>query len=50
MGYTRKQLLLDEIEFKKLKKVYCGGIYSHASDSLFLREVISECLQKEARK
>lgn len=50
MSYTRKQILIDENEFKRLKKIYCGGIYSRASDSLFLRELVSVAIQKELKK
>lgn len=48
--YKRKQILLDENEFKQLKKIFCGGIYSRASDSLFLRELVNVALQKELKK
>lgn len=48
--FKRKQILLDENEFKHLKKIFCGGIYSRASDSLFLRELVSVALQKELKK
>lgn len=50
MAYTRKQILLDEPKFKQLKKLYCGGIYSRASDSLFLRDLIESILQGELKK
>lgn len=50
MACTRKQILLDEAKFKHLKKIYCGGIYSRASDSLFLRDLIESLLQVELKK
>ena len=50
MAYKRKQLLIDETEFKALKKIFCGGIYYRASDSLFVRDVISTLLEKENHK
>lgn len=50
MSYTRKQILIDEKQFKQLKKIFCGGIYSRASDSLFLRDLIESILQGELKK
>lgn len=50
MAYTRKQILIDETQFKQLKKIYCGGIYFRASDSLFLRDLIEAVLQGELKK
>ena len=50
MAYTRKQILLDESEFKELKRCYSGGIYARASDSFFLREIINLLLEKEKKR
>lgn len=46
----RKLLIIDEKNLKDLKKIWRGGIYSLASDSLFVRELIEFTLEKELKK
>lgn len=46
----RKQLLINEKEFKELKKIFRKGIYSNSSDSLFIRDLIEYTLNKELKK
>lgn len=46
----RKQLLINEKEFKNLKRIWRGGRLALCSDSLFIRELIDETLNKENKK
>lgn len=46
----RKQLLINEKEFKDLKRIWRGGVYSLGSDSLFIRALIELTLKKELKK
>lgn len=46
----RKLLIIDEKNFKDLKRIWRGGILARSSDSLFIRELIETTLQKELKK
>ena len=46
----RKQLLINEKEFKDLKRIWRGGRLALCSDSLFIRELIEETLKREVKK
>lgn len=46
----RKLLIIDEKNLKDLKKIWRGGVFSLASDSLFIRALIEEALIKEMEK
>lgn len=46
----RKLLIIDEKNFKDLKRIWRGGIFARCADSLFIRELIEKTLEKEARK
>ena len=46
----RKQLLINEKEFNDLKRIWCGGVFSRCSDSLFIRELVEYNLKKELKK
>lgn len=46
----RKQLLINEKDFKELKRLWRGGFFSRCSDSLFIRELIETTLQRELKK
>lgn len=46
----RKLIIIDEKNFKDLKKIWRGGVYSLASDSRFVRELIEFALKKELKK
>lgn len=46
----RKLLIIDEKNFKDLKRIWNNGIYSKSSDSLFVRELIEFTLKKELEK
>jgi len=46
----RKQLLINEKDFKDLKRIWSGGVFSRCSDSLFFRELIEYNLKKEVEK
>lgn len=46
----KKLLILDEKNFKDLKKIWRGGLFARCADSLFIRELIETTLQKEVKK
>lgn len=46
----RKQLLINEKEFKDLKRIWRGGRLALCSDSLFIRELIDDTLKRENKK
>ena len=46
----RKQLLINEKDFKDLKKIWRGGLFARCSDSLFIRELIEYNLKLEIEK
>lgn len=46
----RKQLMIDEKNFKDLKRIWRGGVCRLCSDSAFVRELIEETLKRESRK
>lgn len=46
----RKLLIIDEKNFKELKRIWRRGFFSRVSDSLFIRELIEFTLEKEAKK
>lgn len=46
----RKLLIIDEKNFKDLKRIWRRGIFARVSDSLFIRELIENTLEKEAKK
>ena len=46
----KKLFIIDEKNFKDLKRIWRGGIYSIASDSRFIREIIEFTLKKELEK
>lgn len=48
--FKRKQLLINEKDFKYLKKIWRGGIFARCSDSLFIRELIEYELKREVEK
>ena len=48
--FNRKQLLINEKDFKDLKRFWRGGLFARCSDSLFIRELIEETLKIEAKK
>lgn len=50
MQMKRKQLLINEKDFKDLKRIWRGGIFSRCSDSLFVRELIEYTLKVENKK
>lgn len=48
--FNRKQILINEKDFKDLKRIWRGGIFSRCSDSLFVRELIEYTLKVENKK
>jgi hypothetical protein len=46
----RKQLLINEKDFKDLKRFWRGGLFARCSDSLFIRELIEHELTREVKK
>lgn len=46
----RKLFIIDEKNFKDLKRIWRRGLFARVSDSLFIRELIETTLEKEARK
>lgn len=46
----KKLFIIDEKNFKDLKKIWRGGIFERCSDSLFIRELIENTLKKEIKK
>lgn len=46
----KKLLILDEKNFKDLKKIWRGGLFARCADSLFIRELIETTLQREIKK
>lgn len=46
----RKQLLINEKDFKDLKRIWHGGVFYRCSDSLFIRELIEYNLKQEIKK
>lgn len=38
--FKKKLFILDEKIFNDVKSRYAGGVYKHASDSLFLRSIL----------
>ena len=46
----RKLFIIDEKNFKDLKKIWRRGLFVRVSDSLFIRELIEATLKKEAKK
>lgn len=46
----RKLFIIDEKNFKDLKRIYRGGLFARVSDSLFIRELIETTLNKELKK
>lgn len=46
----KKLLILDEKNFKDLKRIWRRGIFEMCSDSLFIRELIEKTLQREMKK
>lgn len=46
----RKQILINEKDFKDLKRIWRGGIIARCSDSLFIRELIEQELKREVEK
>lgn len=46
----RKQLIINEKDFKDLKRIWRGGIFARCSDSLFFRELIEQELKREVEK
>lgn len=46
----KKLLIIDEKNFKDLKRIWRGGIFARCSDSLFIRELIDYNLKKELKK
>ena len=46
----KKLLILDEKEFKDLKRIWRGGLFARCADSLFIRELIKTTLQRELKK
>lgn len=47
---NKKLLIINDKEFNDLKRTWRGGIYARCSNSLFIRELISFILDKEAKK
>ena len=45
----RKLFIIDEKNFKDLKRIWHGGIFARCSDSLFIRELIERTLEKESK-
>ena len=48
--FKRKQLLINEKDFKDLKRIWRGGLFRLCSDSLFIRELIEHELKREVEK
>lgn len=48
--FKRKQLLINEKDFKDLKRIWRGGIFARCSSSLFIRELIEYNLKREVEK
>lgn len=48
--FKRKQILINEKDFKDLKRIWRGGIFARCSDSLFIRELIECELKREGKK
>lgn len=46
----RKLLIIDEKNFKDLKRIWRGGIFELCSDSIFIRKLIETNLEKELKK
>lgn len=46
----KKLLIIDEKNFKDLKMIWRGGLFSRCADSLFIRELIEKTLQRELKK
>lgn len=46
----RKLLIIDEKNFKDLKKIWRRGLFARCADSLFIRELIETTLEKECKK
>ena len=46
----RKLLIIDEKNFKDLKRIWRGGIFARCADSLFIRELIETTLNKELKR
>lgn len=46
----RKLFIIDEKNFKDLKRIWRCGIFARCSDSLFIRELIEKNLEKELKK
>lgn len=46
----KKLLIIDEKNFKELKRIWRSGFFSRVSDSLFIRELIEFAIEKEAKK
>lgn len=46
----RKLLIIDEKNFKDLKRIWRGGIFARCTDSIFIRELIETNLEKELKK
>lgn len=46
----RKLLIIDEKNFKDLKRIWRRGLFERVSDSLFIRELIETTLEKECKK
>lgn len=46
----RKLLIIDEKNFKELKRIWRSGLFARVSDSLFIRELIETTLEREFKK
>ena len=46
----RKQILINEKDFKDLKRIWRGGLFRLCSDSLFIRALIENELTREMKK
>ena len=46
----KKLLIIDEKNFKDLKRIWRGGVFSLGSDSLFIRALIELTLKRELKK
>lgn len=46
----KKLLIIDEKNFKDLKRIWQRGLFARVSDSLFIRELIETTLEKECKK
>lgn len=46
----KKLFIIDEKNFKDLKRIWRRGLFARVSDSLFIRELIEATLEKEIKR